>query len=91
MRILRKSEVIERVGFTGMHISRLEKAGLFPKRFQLVDGGHAVGWLESEVNEWIEQRAASRVSIPIDGVDPEVPVSAPPPRKRRDRPVSQER
>jgi len=41
-----------------MHIWRLERDGQFPKRIQL--GPMAVGWLESEVNDWIKERIAER-------------------------------
>lgn len=58
MKVLRKKEVVEKVGYSGMHISRLEAAGRFPKRIKL--GPNSVGWLESEVNEWIEQKVAER-------------------------------
>ena len=62
MRILRKPEVIAKVGYSGMHISRLEKAGKFPARIKLnpEGNGNAVGWLESEIDEWIAARVAER-------------------------------
>lgn len=47
-----------RVPFTRQHLSRLEKAKLFPKRIQV--GGHRVAWLESEIDAWIMARAAER-------------------------------
>ncbi len=58
MRILRKHEVVDRVGYSAMHISRLEKAGKFPRRVQL--GPAAVGWVESEVDDWIAAKVAER-------------------------------
>jgi predicted DNA-binding transcriptional regulator AlpA len=33
---------------------------LFPKRFQLHPGGRAVGHVEAEIDQWIEDRAATR-------------------------------
>ena len=33
----------------------------FPKPFKLSDKGRAVGWIESEIDAWIEKRAAVRV------------------------------
>jgi predicted DNA-binding transcriptional regulator AlpA len=34
--------------------------GLFPAPFQIVPGGRAVGWLESDVDQWIlEQKRRS--------------------------------
>jgi prophage regulatory protein len=44
--------------YSPQHTARLEKAGLFPKRVQL--GPNRVGWVESEVLEWLEQRLAQR-------------------------------
>ena len=62
-RIIRKPETVRRAGYCDMHLRRLEAAGKFPKRFLLdPDGGRAVGWLESEVEAWIETRAAARTS-----------------------------
>ena len=58
MRVLRKKEVADRVGYSSMHIWRMEREGRFPRRLQL--GPNAVGWLESEVDDWISARAAER-------------------------------
>ena len=61
MRILRAREVAERVGYSPMHILRLEKSGKFPRRIRLnPPDGYAVGHLESEVDEWIADRVAER-------------------------------
>jgi prophage regulatory protein len=52
---LRESDVL---GITKLSKStrwRLEKAGLFPKRRRL--SAKAVGWLESEVKQWIQSRS----------------------------------
>ena len=54
MCFLRKRGVIERTGLSGATIYRLERAGDFPKRRQLSEG--TVGWVESEVDLWIEER-----------------------------------
>ncbi len=58
MRILSKRQVKELVLYSSQHIARLEKAGDFPKRVQL--GPNRVGWVESEVLEWLKQRLAQR-------------------------------
>lgn len=58
MQILRKPAVIARVGYSGMHIDRLEKAGRFPKRVRL--GENAVGWLENEIDAWLQERVDAR-------------------------------
>ena len=58
MRILSKRQVKELVLYSPQHIARLETAGQFPKRVQL--GPNRVGWVESEVLEWLEKRLAQR-------------------------------
>jgi prophage regulatory protein len=57
-RILRKPELVAKVGLSDPSIYRREKKGDFPKRITL--GGHSVGWLESEVNDWLARKAAER-------------------------------
>lgn len=56
MKLLRLEEVIERTGLSRTTIWRLEKKedGEFPSRRKI--GDSAVGWLESDINEWIENR-----------------------------------
>ncbi|GGG52598.1 hypothetical protein GCM10010964_44670 [Caldovatus sediminis] len=39
----------------------MEAAGEFPRRVTL--GPRAVGWLESEINQWIAKRAAERDDV----------------------------
>ncbi len=58
MRVVRKRELVKKVGYSAMHIGRLEKAGKFPRRIKL--GPNAVGWIEAEVDEWIAARVAER-------------------------------
>ncbi len=58
MKILSKKALKELVLYSPQHIARLEKAGQFPKRVQL--GANRVGWVESEVLEWLEKRIQSR-------------------------------
>ena len=58
MRMLSKKQVRELVLYSPQHIARLEKAGAFPKRVPL--GPNRVGWIESEVMEWLKQRIAER-------------------------------
>jgi prophage regulatory protein len=54
MRILSKKELRALVLYSPAHIDRLEKAGLFPKRVHL--GPCRVGWIESEVLDWLQKR-----------------------------------
>ena len=58
MRILRKHEVIHRVGLSGMSIWRREKAGRFPQRVKL--GPNSVGWVEAEIDAYLEELVAAR-------------------------------
>ena len=58
MRILRKHEVLHRVGLSGMEIWRREKAGEFPQRVKL--GPNSVGWVETEIDGFLEQLVAAR-------------------------------
>ena len=62
MKILRKPEVAELTGYSERSIDRLEKVGQFPKRLRL--GARAVGWLETDVVEWIATRARGGCPAP---------------------------
>ena len=57
-KLISKKVVRERVLYSYAHIARLEKAGKFPKRVQL--GPCRVGWVESEIEDWIKARIAER-------------------------------
>ncbi|KIF81277.1 helix-turn-helix transcriptional regulator [Noviherbaspirillum autotrophicum] len=62
VRILRLQQVKEHTGLSRSTIYALIKAGLFPAPILL--GARAVGWLESDVSEFIEGRVkASRKSV----------------------------
>lgn len=58
MRIIRLSVVIETTGLARSTIYKLIGEGGFPRPIPLV--GRSVGWLESEVQEWIKGRVAQR-------------------------------
>ncbi|HAT8315137.1 TPA: helix-turn-helix transcriptional regulator [Legionella pneumophila] len=55
--ILRLPTVKKRVGMSRSNIYKLMSEGLFPKSISI--GIRAVGWIESEINEWIEQQIES--------------------------------
>ncbi len=65
MRILRPIETAAKVNLCDRRIRDMEAEGTFPKRFSLnANGkGRAVGHLESEVDEWIAKRAATREAV----------------------------
>jgi prophage regulatory protein len=53
-RILRKAEVLRRVGLCQASIWRLQKEGLFPRHVQL--GVRSVGWHSEDVAAWLASR-----------------------------------
>ncbi len=63
MRVLRYRDLRkEKVSISRAQVDQLEAQGKFPKRVQL--GPMSVGWVESEVDRWIEERAAARGETP---------------------------
>ena len=56
--VLRFPQVKAKAGLSRSAIYNLEKAGDFPARISL--GARSVGWLESEVQAWIESRVEAR-------------------------------
>lgn len=53
-RILRLTEVKELTGLSRSTIYAYMKSGLLPKSLPL--GARAVGWLESDIQNWINQK-----------------------------------
>jgi len=61
MRLLSKRQLKEIVLYSPQHIQRLETAGRFPRRVRLGNGPRSrVGWIESEVLEWLRERVERR-------------------------------
>ena len=60
-KVLRLPDVIDRVGLRSSFIYLLIQRGYFPKPIRL--GKRAVGWPETEINEWIEKRLAQRGEV----------------------------
>lgn len=58
LRIIRLKDVIDSTGIARSTIYKLIGEGEFPKPVPLV--GRSVGWVESEVHEWIRGRIAQR-------------------------------
>ena len=56
-RILRKSEVLERIRVSATTLWRMQGRGEFPPSFRISRG--AVGWRESDIERWIEERGRS--------------------------------
>lgn len=61
-RIARRPEVVEVTGLSAATIYRLISKKLFPAPIRL--GPNSVGWLASEVQEWIRTR--QRAMVPED-------------------------
>ena len=71
IRIIRLNEVLSRTGYGRTSIYRKMEEGTFPKSLKL--GGppkvpdtfdcRAVGWIEHEVDHWIEDRIDERHSV----------------------------
>ncbi len=57
-RIIRMMDVLNKTGFSRTTVYRLMKQYGFQQPIAL--GGKAVGWVESEIDQWIEQQMANR-------------------------------
>ncbi|WP_331425122.1 helix-turn-helix transcriptional regulator [Vibrio sp. M260118] len=60
MRLIRLKEVIELTGLSRSCIYKYIEEGRFPRNVPL--GGRSVGWVESEIHDWIQSAIASRDS-----------------------------
>ncbi|MCX8935520.1 AlpA family transcriptional regulator [Vibrio parahaemolyticus] len=58
MRFLRIQDVMSLTGLARSTIYKFMDEDVFPKTIPL--GGRAVGWLESEIEEWMELRLSMR-------------------------------
>ena len=59
-RLIRRPEVLERVGLSSSTLYEMTAAGDFPAPIPI--GRKAVAWLESEVLDWIKSRIEQRDS-----------------------------
>ena len=57
IKFLRLPEVKDRTALSRSSIYLRISKGTFPKQIDL-GGGRAIGWLESDIQQWIEQRVA---------------------------------
>lgn len=53
-RLVRRAEVIHRVGLCKASIYNRMNAGLFPRPISI--GGGRIAWLESDIDQWITDR-----------------------------------
>ena len=61
-RLLRMPEVEARTGLSRSTINVLRRQGRFPQPVLL--GARALGWIESEIEEWIRERIAESRGVP---------------------------
>lgn len=59
-RILRHADVCSRLGVGKSTLFAMVARNLFPEPFQIIPGGRATGWLEFEVDAWIDARRKHR-------------------------------
>jgi prophage regulatory protein len=64
-RVLRLPEVLARVGLGRSYIYKLISQGDFPRPIKL--GPRASGWLEFEIDCWLEQRIAVSRPLNLEG------------------------
>ncbi|KMQ76391.1 helix-turn-helix transcriptional regulator [Marinobacter subterrani] len=58
MRVLRIEEVRAKTGLAKSTIYKYADRGIFPRPIPL--GGRAVGWIDSEVHEWLQEKQVDR-------------------------------
>lgn len=64
--ILRKKTVLSLCGLSNSGLYDAIKRGVFPPPIRLCESGRAVGWIEEEVQQWIENRIeASRPNAAV--------------------------
>lgn len=71
--ILRLPKVKVRTGLSRSTIYLRISQGIFPRPVSL--GGRAVGWVEAEVNDWLDQRIV--ISRKAESASSRLPVNSP--------------
>ncbi len=61
MQIIRLKSVLARTGLGRSTLYKLQAEGKFPQSISL--GARAVGWLSSEVDDWIQSKVEARNSL----------------------------
>jgi prophage regulatory protein len=59
VRLIRIQEVISRTGLSRSGIYAAIKAGKFPSQVQILPDGRLAGWVESEIDAWLQTRIAT--------------------------------
>jgi len=58
IQVVRHAHVCQKLQISSAKLFDLVAQGIFPKPFQIVPGGRAVGWLERDVDAWVLERRA---------------------------------
>lgn len=58
MRVLRLAEVRDKTGLARSTLYKYIDAGTFPRPIFL--GGRAVGWIDSEIHAWLQEKQVER-------------------------------
>jgi len=58
MKVLRVAEVIEKTGLARSTVYKYVDLGMFPRPISL--GGKSVGWIDSEIHEWLQEKQIER-------------------------------
>jgi prophage regulatory protein len=56
VQVIRHAQVCNKLQISSAKLFDMVATGLFPKPFNLIPGGRAVGWLEHDVDQWIVSR-----------------------------------
>ncbi len=64
-RLLKRPEVQHRTALSRSNLYSLIQKGEFPRQIKLTQNGRAVGWLESDIDAWLEKRIAESNSKEI--------------------------
>ena len=59
VKVIRHAQVFTKLQIGSAKLFDLIAKGVFPRPFTLVPGGRAVGFLESDVDQWILERKAA--------------------------------
>jgi prophage regulatory protein len=59
LRIIRHAQVCEKLCVSSAKLFDMVARGQFPRPFPIAPGGRAVGFLESDVDQWILERKAA--------------------------------
>jgi prophage regulatory protein len=81
-RALRLPQVLAKVGMRKTQLFDAVKAGVFPKPFNVLPGGRAIAWDESEIDEHLERQMAARVK-PVEPPRLAVPAQFHPKQKQK--------